>query len=280
MMRNLFGFDSEYFDKYAGLGVNEKLKKWISKSNVDMVLNRFTPFTKTKNLKAPTKTILSIEGTNIDGVDAPVAFHKSGKENKIYVNSAAVDERLSNFDIADQEDEFKRLMRSAYVARSDVESINQRSSHRTPEMIESEVNNDVIHGDKSRILGDMHRQMLLTAQLIQQNVHLFKDMPEPAPEVHRDEVMDLAFSMASGKSPSTAWAQSMMDEVSSMSKKRSDYNVWADKLATKINDSFASDAQINIGTQDMRAVINDDLPLTPLYYVVSKPPRKDEGSGS
>lgn len=239
-MKNLFGFDGSYFDKYSGLSNFEKWKKFVSKSNVDMVLNRFSPFSKTKGLKAPTSTVVSIDGTNIDGVNAPIAFHKHGKENKIYVNNNMVDERLSKFAPEHQEDEFKRMMRGAYVARADIDSLNNRTDplRSGNDRMQDVYNGTESHGmtrEKLDLLAEVHRQILLAGQMIQYGCHdTNSDMEPLSPEATKDSLLALNHRLATGVSSGNTFADEAAKEIASMGRKRGEYNKWSDKIMHSI----------------------------------------------
>ena len=282
-MRNLFGFDSEYFDKYSGLSNFEKWKKFVSKSNVDMVLNRFTPFTKSKALKAPTTTVVSIDGTDIDGVDAPIAFHKYGKENKIYVNNNKVDKRLAKFAPEEQEAEFKRMMRGAYVARGDIESINNRTnidngSTRMHDLVKG-VDDHGMTEDKLYLLQDIHRQILLAGQMIQQGCHVSDSAMEPLSTMAADDgLLSLSHTLATGVSSGNAWADNMKKRISECGKQRSEYNKWADEVNAKMQSDFGAINQQDMDDSEYKDVLDENLPLTPKYYVTTKPD-KDNSDG-
>ena len=110
-MFDLFGkFKPEFVDRYSGMSNFEKYRKLVSKANVDMVLGRFAPFNKVKHLKAPTKTIVSIDGTNIQNTTQPVVY-AGQKNNKIFVNNDFMEKHLEQF-----------LQHSLYV-------FNQRQEH-------------------------------------------------------------------------------------------------------------------------------------------------------
>jgi len=282
-MKNLFGFNPQYFDKYAGMSSHEKQRKWVSKANVDMVLNRFTPFTKSKNLKAPTQTIVSVGGTNIEGVDAPIAFHKHGKENKIYVNNAKVDERLSKFDIEDQEDEFKRMMKAAYVGRADIEAINNRTHPDDGGTVMNDLNHGVDdHGmttPKMQMMCDIHRQILVMGQSIMHGCHSYDGTSELSELAAKDGVMSLAYSLSSGKKTGYKWSDDMYDKIHSIGKVRGDYNKWADKVLGKIKADFGTVNQQDMDESEFAAVLNTDAPLTNKYYYSVKPEKNDSEDG-
>ena len=278
-MKNLFGFDGEYFDKYSGLSNFERWKKFVSKSNVDMVLNHFTPFTKAKALKSPTSTIVSVDGTDIEGVYAPIAFHNYGRENKIYVNNNKVDQRLAKFLPEDQEQEFKRMMKGAYVARSDISSLDNRTDvYANGNDLMRETMAKVSSSEKLKLnaLSDIHRQILLMGQMIQQGCHVSdSSMPPLSTEGANDNLMSLNHRLSTGVSSGNTWADDMHDEIYSMSKQRSAYNNWADRINDKMIKDFECDNQQKIDIEEVASALNPELPLTRKYYIVIQP--KNEG---
>jgi len=265
---NLFNFEPEYYDKYAGYGSKEKYRKWVSKSNVDMVLNRFAPFTKAKGLKNATSTIISMDGTNIDDVDAPISYHSNGSENKIYVNTQHLDERLAKFDIADREGEFKRLMRGAYVARADAESINSRSDiWRFEGKIYDLMSRKDDHGmnnTKLKNLADTMRQIFVATQMIVRKCHMKRELPELTENQSKDGILSLNYALATGETTGNRWADDMYLKAHALSAKRGDYNNFADLVVSKFETDFASTAQQDMSDEET-LLLDSDLPITRKY---------------
>jgi len=286
MQFNLFGdIDHGYVDRYAGMGVNQRYKKLISKSNVDMVLNKFTPFTKTKNLKSNTSTNLSVEGTNIEGIESPVAYHGVNKSNKIYVNSLAMEEHLEALPADERDDRFKTLMKGAYVARADRDSIIKRCDISTMGAKARDVMNRSTPSDpdfppaKVRIAREMLRQTLVAAQQIIQGCHVPSGTAEVLPMTN--DFMDLCTSITNGTTPGSTWAQSMKDRLTTMSKKRSDYNTWADSLGSQLAIDFGDLVYRHNTVEYLAGMLDKQSSVTNRYYnIVKEPYEKDSSEAS
>ena len=277
MQVNLFGeIDHGFVDRYAGLGVNQRYKKLVSKSNVDMVLNRFSPFTKVRNLKNNTSTNISLEGTNIEGTGAPVTYHHSKKSGKIYVNSDAMEKHLDELPLEDREDRFKLLMRGAYTARADVESINART--RDGNKL-GNVASDLLNGKavldmslgKIDIMKEMHRQILVAAQQTAYDCHIPSGTAK-MPDSLGSDVGDLSISMANGTAPSKAWAQSMMDRLHKMGRNRGEYNKWADDVLAQARREFGSKWHQEQDEATLAGMLDDQSTLSNAYYMTAKDP--------
>ena len=97
-MTNLFNFDlvPEYVDRYAGISNYDKFSKMNTRANVDMVINKFAPFSKAKRAANPTGVVLSVDGTNIDntdhaqGITLSVKERNSAKGRNIVINNKAL----------------------------------------------------------------------------------------------------------------------------------------------------------------------------------------------
>ena len=99
---NLFNFDltPDYVDRYAGVSNYDKFRKMVTKSNVDMVINKFTPFTKAKRSVSGVGTIISVDGSNIDKTDQSkgisVSTKINNKDKNIVINNETLGSQLEN----------------------------------------------------------------------------------------------------------------------------------------------------------------------------------------
>jgi len=286
MQFNLFGdIDHGYVDRYAGMGVNQRYKKLISKSNVDMVLNGFSPFTKVKGLKHNTSTNLSIEGTNIEGIEAPVAYHSSNNHGKIYVNSLAMEEHLEALPIDERDDRFKKLMRGAYVARSDRDSIRKRCdvsamNSKAKDIVSGSTPNDPDFPiEKVNIAREMLSHTLVAAQQIIHGCHVPSGTAEVFPATN--DFMDLCTSITNGSTPDSTWGKSMLDRLTTMGKARSNYNNWADSLGSQMNIDFGDLVYKHNTVEDLAGMLDKQSSTTNTYYRrVNEPYEKDSNEAS
>ena len=88
----LFNFglqEATYVDKFASFSQFDKFRKMNTRSNVNMIVDRFVPFTKAKNLKQPTKTIISVDETDIKGTSGAITMSVDdhGKNRNVVVNN-------------------------------------------------------------------------------------------------------------------------------------------------------------------------------------------------
>lgn len=268
-MKDLFGWGSGYVDRYAGLGNMEKYRKLVSKANVGMVLGRFSPFNKAKNVKASTKTIISYDGTNIQDTHGPIDFHPKG--NKIYVNNDAMTKYLEKFDEREREYEFINMMKRAYIARSEKESIESR-------FIKS-MNNDMLDDiyDKTteerkmsaKGMVEVQRQVAIAAQCLIHGIPIVSDssVRSDAALMHS---MDLAHALLSGKEPSSAWGEKMMKDLRAMGKTRGDYNAWMDAFKSACSIDSAGPLYEDTSYKAYEELLSDDIPLTRLYSASPK----------
>ena len=119
-MKNLFGLDSDYLDRYAGMNDSQRYKKLTTKANVDMVLNNFGPFTKVKKQKHSTKTVISYSGSDIANTVSPMVYNPgNSKQSQIIVNSGKMRDHLETFNEEDRNEEFITMTKQAYVARAE-----------------------------------------------------------------------------------------------------------------------------------------------------------------
>ena len=106
-MLNLFGFESQTFDPYAGMSEHKKLKKMVSKANIRLLLSKDKGFMKQKGLQSKTKVMISNTGANVNQAYAqPVttAFNNNGKTASIAVNSAEILPALEEIDVSKHQD--------------------------------------------------------------------------------------------------------------------------------------------------------------------------------
>ncbi|RLA58391.1 MAG: hypothetical protein DRQ78_12105, partial [Epsilonproteobacteria bacterium] len=129
-MLNLFGFQSETFDPYAGMSEQRKLKKMISKANIRLLLSKDKGFIKQKGLQSKTKVMLSNEHSNVNqSYEQPIttAFNSNGNTASIAVNSAEVHPVLDAIDVSKHQDYITDslglsygMLASKHVAKSEV----------------------------------------------------------------------------------------------------------------------------------------------------------------
>ena len=80
-----FGFNqAAYTDRFASFSNFDRYKKMNTKSNVDMIVDGFTPFSKAKRQKQPIKSYISIDNTDISGsVPFAIQSNTQGKNRRI-----------------------------------------------------------------------------------------------------------------------------------------------------------------------------------------------------
>lgn len=267
MIKDLFGLGGRYVDRYAGLSNFERYKKMVSKANVDMVLNKFSPFVKAKKLKSPTKTVVSMDDTNIDGTYGPIVFHGTREENKIIVNNERVTEILDSIPKDKHADVFNSMMKSAYIARSDIASLNARSNYdgvgkNIQDMMDS---SDHKLQKKADIVREAIRQTLLAAQM---KIHGLRPIDDGYRYPGSDPAVDITVALTRGIEPSTTVGKSMMKKLMDGGKIRSEYNKFADEYQKMVDDSadeFEDD------------MLNKNMPITNRYYSAKK---VEDGKGN
>ena len=276
-MQDLFGWNSGYIDKYAGLGDYERYKKLVSKANVNMVLNHFTPFNKTKNLKAPTKTVISFDGSDIENTNGPVTFHP--KDNKIFVNNASMTERLAKFDVKDRDQVFIDDMKRAYVARSEKDTIKSRFDTAMPDRFIDAMDSkksDPETKQKTKFLVDIQRQVAVAAQCLVQGVPVQGETSKRGTASDKLPSMDFAQSLFTGEMPKTSFARSMIKKLHDGGKVRKTYNEVMDAFKDQCYKDHASLNFENLSSNDMMMVLEDMVPITSMYGVQPKnDPDKD-----
>ena len=117
---NLFNFDltPDYVDRYAGVSNYDKFRKMVTKSNVDMVINNFTPFTKAKRSANGVGTIVSVDGSNIDKTNTSkgivISSKNNNKDRNIIINNETLGSQLENVHKESEFDYINSQMKMSY----------------------------------------------------------------------------------------------------------------------------------------------------------------------
>ena len=117
---NLFNFDltPDYVDRYAGVSNYDKFRKMVTKSNVDMVINNFAPFTKAKRSANGVGTIVSVDGSNIDKTNTSkgivISSKNNNKDRNIIINNETLGSQLENVHKESEFDYINSQMKMSY----------------------------------------------------------------------------------------------------------------------------------------------------------------------
>jgi len=117
---DLFNFDltPDYVDRYAGVSNFDKFRKMNTRSNVNMIIDRFLPFSKAKRAVNPVGTIISMDDTNIynsddtQGIFMSIAANRKNK--KLVVNTKTLGEQMEAVNPEDHGKYFEAQSRFAY----------------------------------------------------------------------------------------------------------------------------------------------------------------------
>ena len=120
---DLFSFglqEAQYVDRFASFSNFDRFRKMNVKANVNMIVDGFTPFSAAKRLKTPTKTIVSIDDTNIDETEGGVTLscNSSGKSKTVIINNRDLAVELENVHEHKHFDYVEQNIKYAYGAFS------------------------------------------------------------------------------------------------------------------------------------------------------------------
>ena len=271
-MKNLFGWeDSGYLDRYAGMSDATKYKKIVTKANVDMVLNRFQPFNKVKNLNQSTRTIVSYSGTNIENTKSPIVFNPGDRKNsQIIVNSEFMSKHLETIDVEDHEHNMITMMKQAYVAKSEHDAAYGRFIRGNKGAMIDAIGSGKPECSIVKSAFDVAMQVSIAVQAHIQGVPITPGTPTYAGDAVSMQIADAVLNGGTTKGA----ASSMMNKFYALSKLRSDYNQWMDSFKAQLEIDFVG-GRLNDGDIE---VMNDLVPLQPTYSMLK--PKSDDGKKS
>ncbi len=156
MRNNLFGFDYEEYDPYAGMSHHSKLKKMVSKANIKLLLHKDKGFMKQKSLSKKTKVMIAQPDSSVSGsMPQPMstAHNNNGKTSSIAVNPEHIDPILENVKVTEHQDFITDSMSMAYTMLAnkksyESETLVKQSQKTTIEEV------DVKTGEKKNVIHE------------------------------------------------------------------------------------------------------------------------------
>ncbi|RLF06406.1 MAG: hypothetical protein DRJ64_04510 [Thermoprotei archaeon] len=261
---DLFNFDlvPEYVDRYAGVSNYDKYRKMMTKSNVDMIIDNFVPFSAAKRSAHGVGTIISVDGSNIESTDQRCVSLTAGsnhaKNRKIVINNEAMASQMENIHTENEFEFFESQMKFAYGSFANLNKCAAFGADYASRLSDGELSEDYMYlidfvhqAAKARVSGYMPDYSKMMKSMPDPEVLEVTSLAALAEDLYRGEDITGAAKIIDGCNKSTG-----------------DWRAIEAVIQGIISDDISSKRSLDEVTLDAEIV--------PTFNTETKPPEEDD----